>query len=262
MTSAKCTNDKHLSRKFVEFERKSGTDVQLTRNFLLFRTCSCQFISTSFKLPYLLPPVRRLLLQSSLGSKIAFTIFSRLEDCFYNLLSARRLLGQSSHKLLNTCGTTEIYSENLPVKPDLVRSVPRPDPGCLLSDNSRTPFRTPPGMPSPTRYILRRRPLRRTPPKWPCQVLFRQNQVLFSKKRGIFVHSADGERNVLIRPFQRHILCRVTWSMPETPETPVLTLPFLEPVWIRDRSPPADGSTISYRVLAFSGFPAHGNHRR
>jgi hypothetical protein len=64
------------------------------------------------------------------------------------------------------------------------------------------------GMSNPTRYILRRRPLRRTPPKWPCQVLFRQNQVLFSKKRGIFVHSADGERNVLIRPFQRHILCR------------------------------------------------------
>jgi len=31
---------------------------------------------------------------------------------------------------------------------------------------------------------------------------------LIQQKKGYFPYSADGERNVLIRPFQRHILCR------------------------------------------------------
>ena len=52
---------------------------------------------------------------------------------------------------------------------------------------------------------------------------------LIQQKKGYFSHSADGERNVLIRPFQRHILCRVTCSMPETHVTPVLIMPFLKP---------------------------------
>jgi hypothetical protein len=38
---------------------------------------------------------------------------------------------------------------------------------------------------------------------------------LIRQKKGYFQLSADGKQNVLIRPFQRHILCRVTWSMPE-----------------------------------------------
>jgi hypothetical protein len=49
---------------------------------------------------------------------------------------------------------------------------------------------------------------------------------LIRQKKGYFPHSADGKQNVLIRPFQRHLLCRVTWSMVETSETPVLTMPF------------------------------------
>jgi hypothetical protein len=35
---------------------------------------------------------------------------------------------------------------------------------------------------------------------------------LIQQKRGLFVHSADGERNVLIRPFQRVIVFRITYS--------------------------------------------------
>ena len=58
---------------------------------------------------------------------------------------------------------------------------------------------------------------------------------LIQQKRGIFVHSADGERNVLIRPFQRHILCRGYLEYAGNPATPVLTMPFLELGRIRDK---------------------------